>query len=86
MDSRVNQEPLEVLWEEVRRPLLHQATTTPALTALVGPLAVAAMTTPALTALVGPLAVAAMTTLAAADTTTPPPERSQDSCKDYTQL
>ena len=69
MASRVNQERLAVRWEEVRQTLVHQATTTLALTARV--------------ALLGPLEAAVTITPAAADTTTPPPpERSQGSCKD----
>ena len=64
MDSRVNQEPLAVLWEEVRRPLVHRATTTPALTAPVAPPALAATIIPAAAGMVTPT----------------PLERSQVSC------
>ena len=81
MDSRVNQGPLEVLWEELR-PRVHQAMTTPVLGAQVARPATT-ITAPALdlTVLVVPLAAPAMTTPVAADTVTPPPEKSQGLCE-----
>ena len=83
MGSRGNQEPLAVHWEEDRRPLAHQAMTTPASTAPVARLATTALardsippvatTAQALgsTALVATLVAAAMAIPAVAGTIMP---------------
>lgn len=84
-DSRVSQEPLAVLWEEVHQLLVHQVMTTPALIAPAVQLAAAATATPAVPASIAPavqLAAVVTATPAAADMTTPPPaERNQASCE-----
>ena len=83
MGLRGNQEPWAVLWEDHRRPLAHQAMTTPASTAPVARLATTALALDSippvattilvlgLTALVAPLVAAATVIPAVPGTTIP---------------